>query len=189
MERRAATFIALLIIFIAIALFPLFFWYFVQVNSALQPHVITSVEVPQENKTTILEQRILELEWQVNQLLNHPANLEPIQGVWIRAITTAYAPLDPGAIEGMCYSGDPTVTATGARPRYGTLAADFDLFPPGTRFFIPGYGWGIVEDTGGGLKQQYPPVIDLFFLSRDDAFKWGRKYLQVFLVLEGVNDE
>lgn len=29
---------------------------------------------------------------------------------------TAYAPLDPNAIEGVCYSGDPNVTASGAPP-------------------------------------------------------------------------
>ena len=29
---------------------------------------------------------------------------------------TAYAPIDPQAVEGMCYSGDPWVTASGFAP-------------------------------------------------------------------------
>ena len=40
-------------------------------------------------------------------------------------IATGYAPLDPGAVCGMCYSGDPTVTASGRETKPGvTVAVD-----------------------------------------------------------------
>ena len=38
-------------------------------------------------------------------------------------VVTAYAPLDPAAVEGMCYSGDPTVTASGEAPVPGATVA------------------------------------------------------------------
>ena len=47
----------------------------------------------------------------------------------IRAEVTSYAPLDPDAVEGMCYSGDPSITATGTTVRYGVAAADFSKLP------------------------------------------------------------
>ncbi len=37
-------------------------------------------------------------------------------------------------------------------PHDGTIAADTDHYPFGTRMYIPGYGWGKVEDRGGAIK-------------------------------------
>ncbi|KAL2649833.1 hypothetical protein R1flu_017961 [Riccia fluitans] len=31
-------------------------------------------------------------------------------------------------------------------PRHGSIAADTDFYPFGTKMFVPGYGWGEVED-------------------------------------------
>ncbi|MDI6743257.1 MAG: hypothetical protein QMD11_11035, partial [Smithella sp.] len=45
--------------------------------------------------------------------------IEELENIFSQAETftvTAYAPLDPNAIEGFCYSGDPNVTASGGRP-------------------------------------------------------------------------
>ena len=47
----------------------------------------------------------------------------------------------------------------------------------GTRMYIPGYGWGIVEDKGGAIKG--PDRIDLFFDSHADAIQWGRRKVAV----------
>ncbi len=52
---------------------------------------------------------------------------------------TAYAPLDLNAIEGMCYSGDPTITASGAKVIPGITVANGE-FPFGTRVWIDSYG-------------------------------------------------
>ncbi len=62
-------------------------------------------------------------------------------------------------------------------PNDGTLAADTKHYPFGTRMYIPGYGWGRVEDRGRNIKG--PNRIDLYFNSHDDALQWGRRKVQV----------
>jgi len=58
-------------------------------------------------------------------------------------------------------------------PRDGTIAADTRYYPFGTRMFVPGYGWGVVEDRGGAIKG--PRRLDLFHQHHRDALRWGRK--------------
>ena len=62
------------------------------------------------------------------------------------------------------------ITSSGARARPGTIAADRKIFPYGTIMYIPGYGYGRVEDTGGDIKGYH---IDLFFRHHSAARKWG----------------
>jgi len=59
----------------------------------------------------------------------------------------------------------------------GTIAADTKHYPFGTRMFVPGYGWGIVEDRGRKIKG--PNRIDLYFDSHEDARQWGKKKVRV----------
>jgi 3D (Asp-Asp-Asp) domain-containing protein len=60
-------------------------------------------------------------------------------------------------------------TASGRRARPGSVAADPRRFPPGTRFYIPGYGWGRAEDAGA-LRGDH---LDLYFLLHRSAVQWG----------------
>ncbi len=62
-------------------------------------------------------------------------------------------------------------------PEQGTIAADTQYYPFGTRMYIPGYGWGVVEDRGGAIKG--PDRIDLFFNSHTEAMQWGRRKVAV----------
>ena len=55
----------------------------------------------------------------------------------------------------------------------GTIAADTQYYPFGTRMYIEGYGWGRVEDRGGAIKG--PNRIDLYFDSHQEALQWGRR--------------
>ncbi|HYD49207.1 MAG TPA: 3D domain-containing protein [Terriglobales bacterium] len=59
----------------------------------------------------------------------------------------------------------------------GTIAADTRYYPMGTRMFVPGYGWGRVEDRGGAIKG--PRRLDLFFSSHRKARRWGRRQVEV----------
>jgi len=85
---------------------------------------------------------------------------------------TGYAPLDPQAKEGLCYSGDPTITASGESTTPGiTVAADSSI-PFGTWIWIENLGWRRVDDRGGRIKGDR---IDVCFLTQKQALNWGKR--------------
>ena len=65
-------------------------------------------------------------------------------------------------------------------PHDGTLAADTNCYPFGTRFKIPGYGYGTVEDHGSAIKGK--KRLDLYFESHSKALEWGRQTLEIYRV-------
>ena len=69
------------------------------------------------------------------------------------------------------------VTASGSDVRKGTIAADTRYYPFGTVMYIPGYGYGRVEDRGGAIKG--PNRIDLYFSTHKKALKWGKQRVKV----------
>lgn len=75
--------------------------------------------------------------------------LKEIEDIFSQAETftiTAYAPLDPAAIPGMCFSGDPNVTASGSPPVPGETVAAGPTIPFGSRVWIEGIGIRTVND-------------------------------------------
>ncbi len=64
------------------------------------------------------------------------------------------------------------VTASGTKAGGGTIAADVSLYPFKTVMYVPGYGYGRVEDCGGGVKGNH---IDIYFHSHSQAVKWGKQ--------------
>ncbi|OPX89475.1 MAG: Cell wall-binding protein YocH precursor [Pelotomaculum sp. PtaB.Bin104] len=87
----------------------------------------------------------------------------------LEVVATAYSKNDPG-MDGR------GVTRMGTEARPGVAAVDPAVIPLGTEFYVPGYGYARAEDTGGAIKGNR---VDLFFESRDEALKWGRKRLKV----------
>jgi len=75
-------------------------------------------------------------------------------------------------------------TSSGATVRPGTIAADTTLFPYGTVMYVPGYGYGRVEDTGGAIKGRH---IDLYRPNHWFAKHWGvqTKKVKVWLPEKG----
>jgi len=65
-------------------------------------------------------------------------------------------------------------------PRKGTIAADTRYYPFGTEIYVPGYGWGVVEDRGGAIKGS--KRLDLFYRSHTRAMQWGRQTIEVKVV-------
>lgn len=61
----------------------------------------------------------------------------------------------------------------------GTVAADTRYYAFGTRVWVPGWGYGRVEDRGGAIKG--PRRFDLYFDSHRRARRWGRKDVQVWI--------
>ena len=68
------------------------------------------------------------------------------------------------------------VTARGTQAKTGTIAADPKVFPFGTCLAVPGYGEGVVEDTGGAILGRH---IDVWFPTHAAARKWGTRTLKI----------
>lgn len=76
------------------------------------------------------------------------------------------------------------ITASGKKAKPGTLAADTRYYPMGTVIYVPGYGYGVVEDRGGDIKG--PQRLDLFFPTHSEALQWGRKRVHAVVFPPGT---
>ncbi|WP_349408360.1 3D domain-containing protein [Pseudalkalibacillus sp. SCS-8] len=78
------------------------------------------------------------------------------------------------------------ITKSGVKVRrdlYSTIAADPSIFPIGSILWIPGYGFGVVADTGSAIKQH---KIDLYYEKVEDVYsQWGKKTLDVYVIERG----
>ncbi|MGI5884519.1 MAG: G5 domain-containing protein [Candidatus Spyradocola sp.] len=70
-------------------------------------------------------------------------------------------------------------TSTGVWPEVGTVAVDPDVIPYGTRLYIPGYGFGVAQDTGVSGNH-----IDVFFDTEAECISYGRKRDRTIYILE-----
>lgn len=71
------------------------------------------------------------------------------------------------------------LTATGVVARRGVVAVDPTVIPLGTSLYIPGYGLGVAADVGAAIKGLR---IDLLFEDLDDALRWGRQRVKVYIL-------
>lgn len=79
---------------------------------------------------------------------------------------------------GITFSG-----VTVKRDLYSTIAADPSVFPIGSILFIPGYGYGVVADTGSAIKGN---KIDLYYETVADVYQqWGKREVEVYIVEKG----
>lgn len=87
---------------------------------------------------------------------------------------TAYSPYDN--VSGMENDGNPNKTATGTKPRPGTIAVDPKVIPYGSKIIIVyedgTVEHGIAEDCGGLIKGN---IIDVFRYTYKEAVKHGRR--------------
>jgi 3D (Asp-Asp-Asp) domain-containing protein len=78
------------------------------------------------------------------------------------------------------------ITYSGVKVRRGivsTIAADPKVFPIGTLLYIPGYGYGVVADTGKAIKGNR---IDLYFETTGQVYReWGKRTVQVEVLVRG----
>jgi 3D (Asp-Asp-Asp) domain-containing protein len=78
------------------------------------------------------------------------------------------------------------ITYSGVKVRKGlfsTIAADTRVFPLGTILYIPGYGFGVVSDTGNAIKGN---KIDLYFETKQQVYDlWGKKKVKVSVLRRG----
>lgn len=72
------------------------------------------------------------------------------------------------------------ITSTGINlkrnPDAKVIAVDPTVIPLGTKVYVEGYGYAIAGDIGGSIKGN---KIDLFFPTKAEAYKWGRKSVKI----------
>lgn len=78
------------------------------------------------------------------------------------------------------------ITYSGVKVRkddFSTIAADPRVFPIGTIMYVPGYGFGVVADTGGAIKGH---KIDLYFTTKKQVYEeWGKRKVHVYILRKG----
>lgn len=106
-----------------------------------------------------------------NIVLRNVETSEGTRQYWrvIRAYATSYHPEALG--------GDNS-TSIGATLQFGVIAANPDIIPYRTNLFVPGYGVGMMADTGGARSSPY--WVDLGY-SDEDWVGWSQ-YVDVYLL-------
>lgn len=94
--------------------------------------------------------------------------IERMWATWYNAASAGRSPHDP-------YYG---ITATGVPVTKGIVAVDPAVIPLGTRLYIPGYGFAVAADTGGGIKGN---MIDLGYPDGVPV-DWKTGWVDVFIL-------
>lgn len=92
----------------------------------------------------------------------------------LEVVATAYTP----GPESTGASAD-GITATGLKAGFGIIAVDPKVIKLGSRVYVDGYGFAVAGDTGGAIKGAR---IDVCFESTDEAIRWGRKRVKVYVL-------
>jgi 3D (Asp-Asp-Asp) domain-containing protein len=91
-----------------------------------------------------------------------------VYATWYNAASSGKAATDPSY--GITKSGSPVTK--------GIVAVDPSVIPLGTRLYIPGYGFAIAGDTGGGIKGN---MIDLGFPD-GVSVDWNTSWTDVYIL-------
>ena len=141
--------------------------------------VVYRLQLIEQNLDFILRQQDVHLENQTEIRDKADQLLDIFAGATVDEFTvTAYAPMDPRAVEGMCYSGDPNVTASGEPPVPGETVAAGPGIPFGSRVWIEGLGIRTVNDRGGRIGDRH---IDVVVESKDEAIIFSRQNLKAVI--------
>ncbi|MFF2590672.1 ubiquitin-like domain-containing protein [Peribacillus butanolivorans] len=107
----------------------------------------------------------------VAQASRGASNVNSTSGKEIYVSSTAYTASCKGC------SG---VTSTGvdlkSNPDAKIIAVDPSVIPMGSKVYVEGYGYAVAADKGGAIKGNR---IDVFFSSKNDAYRWGVKKVKI----------
>jgi len=123
-----------------------------------------------------LQEEIEKIEMKLTDIETRLNKIEDELNKWSVYEATAYAPLDPNAKEGMCYEGNPRITASGTPVVPGVTVAAGKELPFGTELYIKGMGKRIVQDRGGAIGRGQ---IDIAVNTQAEAFRFGRRRVLV----------
>jgi len=71
------------------------------------------------------------------------------------------------------------VTASGRHVQHGIVAVDRSVIPLGTHLYVGGYGFALAADVGSAIVGN---KIDLFMYCHYDALRFGRRYVDVWVL-------
>jgi uncharacterized protein YabE (DUF348 family) len=91
-----------------------------------------------------------------------------VYATWYNPASAGRSPSDPA------YG----ITATGVPVDRGIVAVDPSVIPLGTRMYIPGYGYAVAADTGGGIRGQ---MIDLGYPD-GVAVDWSSRWVDIYIL-------
>ncbi|TFD95978.1 hypothetical protein E2491_12210 [Jeotgalibacillus sp. R-1-5s-1] len=134
--------------------------------------------VQDDTASTFIASRLASSEDKVipRHVKDNPKKVVTATGYTAGEESTGKNPGDP--LYGITFSG---VEVT--RDHYSTIAADPKVFPIGSILYIPGYGYGVVADTGSAIKGN---IIDLYYDTVDEVFnEWGKQKVEVYVLKEG----
>lgn len=135
------------------------------------------VEVIERVRTYIFGEKSLELP--------RPVTAPPPGMAWVKALTTAYCPCF------ICCEKDPqdwkTAINRDVRQNPHGIAVSPKMIPYRQWLMIPGYGYAMVDDTGGAMRQSAAKGIihlDLRFEDHQVARRWGRRWMWIAVPAE-----
>jgi 3D (Asp-Asp-Asp) domain-containing protein len=145
------------------------------INKIYQPIMTTVVENETDSSEIDLEKLAIERNAHSDQLITISRGTTPQKELIGEFKLTFYTP-SPNETD-----DTPFITATGAQVKPGiTVAVDPKYWELGTKFYIEGYGYVIAEDTGSKIKG--PHAMDVCVETKDEAFKNGIQYRNVWVV-------
>jgi len=131
-------------------------------------HAVQEISFTQQK----LQEEIQRIEAKLNDIETRLNKIEDELNKWSVYEATAYAPLDPNAKEGMCYEGDPRITASGEPAVPGVTVAAGKELPFGTELYIHGIGKRVVQDRGAAISRGR---IDIVVETQAEAIRFGRR--------------
>jgi len=132
------------------------------------------VEVIEKVRTYIFGEKSLELP--------KPVTPPPPGMAWVKVLTTAYCPCFI-CCEKVVQDHKTAINRDIRTYPYG-IASDHKMVPARLNLMIPGYGYAMVDDTGGAMRQSAKRGIvhlDLRYEDHQVARKWGRRWMWIAL--------
>ncbi len=93
----------------------------------------------------------------------------------LHVYATWYNPASAGKPAGSPGYG---ITSTGVQVTRGIVAVDPTVIPYGTKMFIPGYGFAVAADCGGGIKGN---MIDLGYPDGVES-DWSTRWVDIYIL-------
>lgn len=143
-------------------------------------HLINKQAAQLKDKELQIQIQNMLLDMQDDIIQNHIIEETAIEPEYIGEFEISYYTAGPESTGK--HPGHPEygITASGTTVKEGqTIAADWNLLPPGTTVYIEGIGERVVEDTGGLIKGN---AIDVYVPDVETALQSGRHMADVYML-------